>query len=85
MKTSIELYSCCSCYVFRQEFGYFLILHEVCEMFFHTFALLYNQSNAILSPGFLSFVPFSGDYSVLLTSFSGYRKHLPNLVDVSWS
>ena len=57
----------------------------MCEMFCHTFALLYSQSNAILSPGFLSFAPFSGDYSVLLTSFSGYRKRLLNLVVASWS
>lgn len=47
----------------------------MCNMFCRTFVLLYSQSNAILSIGFLSFVPFSGDYSVLLTSFSGYRKH----------
>ena len=50
----------------------------MCNMFHHTFVLLYSQSNAILSLGFLSFVPFSGDNSVLLTSFSGYHKHLPN-------
>ena len=35
------------------------------------------------SPGLLGCPPFSGDYPVLLTFYSGYRKHLPNLFNTS--
>ena len=33
--------------------------------------------------GYSAALPLSGDYSVLVTSFSEYRKRLPNLVKLS--
>ena len=44
--------------------------------------LLYQNSETS-SPGLLGCPPFSGDYPVLLTFNSGYRKHLPNLFNTS--
>ena len=48
---------------------------------FETFLLYQNSETS--SPGLLGCPPFSGDYPVLLTFYSGYRKHLPNLFNTS--
>ena len=45
--------------------------------------LLLYQNSETSSPGLLGYLPFSGDYPVLLTFYSGYRKHLPNLFNTS--
>ena len=49
---------------------------------FYMVLLLY-QNRETSSPGLFSCPHFSGDYPVLLTFYSGYRKHLPNLFDTS--
>ena len=42
------------------------------------------SANEASSQAFSVAVHFSGDYAVLLTTFSGYRKRHPNLVNASW-
>ena len=56
---------------------------QSCSTTFYTVLLLY-QNNETLSPGLLGCHTFSGDYPVLLTFYSGYPKHLPNLFNTSW-
>ena len=67
--SSVEM---CSCYVFRQQFGYFFF-YEIREMLFRHLLLPY-PNNATSFPGLLGCSPFSSDYPVLLTSFSVCRK-----------
>ena len=55
---------------------------QSCSTIFYMVLLLY-QNNETSSPGLLGYLPFSGDYPVLLTFYSGYRKHLPNLFNTS--
>ena len=45
--------------------------------------LLLYQNSETWSPGLFGCPHFSGDYPVLLTFYSGYRKHLPNLFNTS--
>ena len=42
------------------------------------------SANAASSQAISVAVHFSSDYAVLLTTFSGYRKRHPNLVNASW-
>ena len=44
----------------------------------------FTKNNETSSPGLLGSHTFSGDYPVLLTFYSGYLKHLPNLFNTSW-
>ena len=55
---------------------------QSCSTIFYMVPLLYQNSETS-SPGLLGCPPFSGDYPVLLTFNSGYRKHLPNLFNTS--
>ena len=75
---SIKLYSCCSCYAFRQSFSYFFYTKHVnCQMPFST--SLQKLSNLI--PGILGCHPFFWQLPCsILMSCSGYHGHLPNLV-----
>ena len=78
----VLMYSCCTFYVGRQWFGYFFFAK--CMKFS---AVLYC-STKLTQPhprGFLVVVFFACDYpiAILLTSFSGNWKHLPNLVNNS--
>ena len=56
---------------------------QSCSTIFYMVLLLY-QNNETSSPGLLGCHTFSGDYPVLLTFYSGYPKHLPNLFNTSW-
>ena len=56
-----------------------LLLRKAVPPFSIWFYCLYQNSETS-SPGLLSCPPFSGDYPVLLTFYSGNRKHLPNLL-----
>ena len=78
----VLMYSCCTFHVGRQWFGYFFFAK--CMKFS---AVLYC-STKLTQPhprGFLVVVFFACDYpiAILLTSFSGNWKHLPNLVNNS--
>ena len=55
---------------------------QSCSTIFYMVLLLYQNSETS-SPGLLGYLPFSGDYPVLWTFYSGYRKHLPNLFNTS--
>ena len=74
-----ELYSFCVC--FKAVLRPFL-LGETCEMFSHLVS--FNQINAISSPGLLGCRPFFWHLYWCMTSFSTYRKLLPNLVNACW-
>ena len=58
------------------------LLGETCEMFSHLVS--FNQINAISSPGLLGCRPFFWHLYWCMTSFSTYRKLLPNLVNACW-
>ena len=58
------------------------LLGETCEMFSHLVSL--NQNNAISSPGLLGCRPYFWQLYRCMTSFSTYRKLLPNLVNACW-
>ena len=77
----VELLSSCYCYDFRQQFGYFSFAKGV-----KFSAILYCSTKSTQPcPRACRFaVHFSGIYVVPLTSFSTYRKRLPNLCNVSW-
>ena len=77
----VELLSSCYCYDFRQQFGYFSFVKGV-----KFSAILYCSTKSTQPcPRACRFaVHFSGIYVVPLTSFSTYRKRLPNLCNVSW-
>ena len=77
----VELLSSCYCYDFRQQFGYFSFAKGV-----KFSAILYCSTKSTQPcPRVCRFAAhFSGIYVVPLTSFSTYRKRLPNLCNVSW-
>ena len=73
-----QVYSCCSCYAFRQQFSYFFFMKCVkCQMPFPT--TLQKLSNLIPRTSCLPFL-FLAITLYYLTSCSGYHRHLPNLV-----
>ena len=74
------MYSCCSCYVSgSSRSGYFFANCVKCSVILNSC----TKTTQPRSKGFSVVVPFSGNYLVLLTSFSGYRKSLLNLVNAS--
>ena len=77
----VELLSSCYCYDFRQQFGYFSFAKGI-----KVSAILYCSTKSTQPcPRVCRFAAhFSGIYVVPLTSFSTYRKRLPNLCNVSW-
>ena len=77
--SSPELYSCCFCYVFRQQFSYFSAKHVNCSAVFN-FSTKTTQTRP---QGFSDAVPFSDDYPLHYTDFA-YRKRLPKLVNASY-
>ena len=78
--STVELYSCCSCWFSGSKSAISSLQNVLNVLQF----FLFTKPMQPRPQGLTVDVPFSRDYFVLLTSFFKCPKSIPNLVNASW-